>query len=396
VEWTQPDDLTAQLVRHWDQGRLFASIVGQHDPFPLRLRLRCPDTRSLGSRFEEVRFWIRKLEESSRDRRGFGYEIEWVEFNHRQLGRNRVPHRINVPTELDALKLIGKEKEAARFRALFHGTIDTIPDLKEWVVDHPFAVLGRAAEWQKVLSVVTWLRNNPTSNLYIRQIDISGIDTKFIEERKPLLNELLEALAIKGEVPSNRSAPRTFEQRYGLRAKPATIRFRILDHRRTIEGLSDISVPDEEFASLRLPVSRIFITENEVNGLTFPAYSDSVVVFGLGYSVDRLAAATWMENRSIHYWGDIDTHGFAILDRLRAVFPKSHSLLMDRHTLTSHQSLWVRERSPHPGPLSRLEAEELALFQELVENRHGTSIRLEQERIPFSWVQKALMALSSI
>jgi hypothetical protein len=60
-----------------------------------------------------------------------------------------------------------------------------------------------------------------------------------------------------------------------------------------------------------LSAPRIFITENEINGLAFPDLPDGIVVFGLGYALDRLAAASWMADRAIHYWGDIDTHGFA-------------------------------------------------------------------------------------
>src|SRR5207248_1468020 len=94
-----------------------------------------------------------------------------------------------------------------------------------------------------------------------------------------------------------------------------------------INGLSDITVPATQFAQLSLPVRRIFITENEINGLAFPDVPRGVIIFGLGYSLDLLAGANWLSDREIHYWGDIDTHGFAMLDRLRAMFPAARSLL---------------------------------------------------------------------
>jgi hypothetical protein len=394
MEWTGPEDVMAQLVRLWNRGRFLATNAGRPELFPLRLRLRGPDAKALGNRFDEVRSWIRSLEEGSRTRRGFGYEIEWADLNHRQLGRNRLPDRISVPTEADALKLIGREKEARRFQDLAQITIAMFPTLAEWLGRRPFVALDHSAEWPKILSILRWFRDNPNSNLYLRQLDIPDIDTKFIELRKPLLNELLEVvLDNRGGGLTAQDIPRTFEQRYGLRGKPPTIRFRILDRRLSIGGLSDIAVPDAEFASLILPAPRVFITENEINGLAFPDLSDSIVVFGLGYALDRLAAASWMADRTIHYWGDIDTHGFAMLDRLRAYFPRSRSLLMDRQTLLAHRALWVREQSPHGGSLSRLEPDERAVFDELAGDRHGLGVRLEQERIPFGWVRNALSAL---
>jgi hypothetical protein len=43
------------------------------------------------------------------------------------------------------------------------------------------------------------------------------------------------------------------------------------------------------------------------------------LIFGLGYGLDRLADVPWLERCEVWYWGDIDTHGVGILDRLRAV-----------------------------------------------------------------------------
>jgi hypothetical protein len=57
----------------------------------------------------------------------------------------------------------------------------------------------------------------------------------------------------------------------------------------SIQGLSDIATPAAQFARLSLPVRRVFVTENEINGLAFPAVPESIVVFGLGYGLDRLS-----------------------------------------------------------------------------------------------------------
>jgi hypothetical protein len=90
------------------------------------------------------------------------------------------------------------------------------------------------------------------------------------------------------------------------------------------------------------------------------------------------------------YWGDIDTHGFAMLARLRAYFPRAQSLLMDEATLLAHQSLWVREERPFVGELPRLSELERRLFENLKLNRYGDRIRLEQERIPYGHLMTAL------
>lgn len=207
---------------------------------------------------------------------------------------------------------------------------------------------------------------------------IPGIDTKFVETRKNLLSELLDLALPPDAIDPQAAGARGFEQRYGLLQKPPLVRFRLLDRRLAIDGLTDLSVPAEQFARLSPSVSRVFITENEVNGLAFPEVPAGLVIFGLGYSLESLADARWLADKLLYYWGDIDTHGFAMLDRFRSRFPETHSFLMDRDTLLAHHVFWVTEASPHRGHLRRLEPGERSLFEDLCGDRLGNRIRLEQ------------------
>ena len=393
-DWTTPANLADQVLRVWTKGRILAARMTGAPLFPLALRLRRPDTRAYGAHFEKVRNWIRVLEEGARTRRGFGYDIQWTEINHRQLGRNRIPDRVEVPTEADALKLIGMEKEAARFEQLRQSTERSFQILTEWLARKPFVALDHARDWSRILAILAWFRDHPHSDLYLRQLDIEGVDTKFIEGRKSLLAELLAVVVARAADPQPGAAAQTFEQRYGLKSKPPIIRFRVLDRSLAVGGLLDIATPAAQFASLSVPARRIFITENEVNGLAFPDVAQAMVVFGLGYGLELLSSAAWMQDREIYYWGDIDTHGFAMLDRLRAIFPAARSLLMDRGTLLAHRALWVREDTPSRGPLIRLESEERELFEDLVQNRLGDRIRLEQERVSFGRVRLAMQDIT--
>src|SRR5262249_46674153 len=161
-----------------------------------------------------------------------------------------------------------------------------------------------------------------------------------------------------------------------------------LDKRIAIAGLSDLTIPVSDFAALNIAARHVFITENEVNGLAFPDFPEAIVVFGLGYGVELLHSASWMSARNIYYWGDIDTHGFAMLDRLRGGFPNARSLLMTRETLMAHRSLWGREDVPCRATLSRLEQDERALFDDLVSDRLGQNVRLEQEHVSYSSLEK--------
>ena len=184
-----------------------------------------------------------------------------------------------------------------------------------------------------------------------------------------------------------------FAQRYGFRDKPQRIRFRLLDPAHAPSPWfrdSDITLDAASFARLEPSVSRIFITENETNFLAFPPVKDSLIVFGGGYGIDVLARAAWIARCQVHYWGDIDTHGFAILDQLRAHLPDAHSLLMDRATLLAFEAHWGEEERQTLRDLPRLNDNEQALYDELRDNRLRPRLRLEQERIGFGWVERSL------
>lgn len=383
MSWTTSADLCDQVLRLWVRGKILGSGITGETLFPLKLALRRPDAKAMGQQFEAVRAWIRELEENSRVSKGFGYEIEWADVNHRQLGRNRIPNRISIPTQADALRLISKEREGRRFKQLAQITIEKFPALAQWVSRRPFVLIDYAADWSRVLDVLAWFRSHPRSSLYLRQVDIPGVDTKFIEARKALLSELLDTVLERRDDQPTGAAAQTFEQRYGLRSKLPVVRFRVLDSRFAIAGLTDLAIPVHDFAALNIAARHVFITENEINGLAFPDFPEAIVVFGLGYGVDLLQPASWIAGAHISYWGDIDTHGFAMLDRLRGVFPKARSLLMNRETLMAHRSLWGREDAPCRAALSRLDPDEQVLFDDLVGDRIGEKVRLEQERV--SW-----------
>lgn len=354
--------------------------------FPRQLRLRRPTARDLGARFDEVRRWIRALEEGSREH---GYCVEFDEVDHRQLGTNQVPGRVLIPTEAAALRMIGRTRAAERFWTLREQTVALFPALADWLAARPLKMVELEEHWSGLLLVLQWFVRHPRSGLYRRQLELEGVDTKFIETHRQVLGELLELVLPADAVEQSPS----FDRRFGLREKPTLVRFRILDPALHLHGLSDLSVPVTELARLELKVEDVIVTENEVNGLALLPRPRALVVFGQGYALEKLGEVPWLASRRLFYWGDIDTHGFAMLDRFRGHFPGAQSLLMDRATFLAHRSLWVTEKTPSTESLKRLTEPENALHRELLRGTQGERLRLEQERIGFGWVRAALEKL---
>lgn len=393
MKWTTPTDLQAQVHKLWDRGLLLASVAGGESVFPRRLALKGPDSRALGERFSEVRDWIAGLVANE----GL-YRIEWRSVNHRVLGANRIPSAIWIDTLEQALGLIGKHRAAERFAGMVERTRETRAELIPWLAKRPLRALALAEEWPQLLAIIDWLSKHPRPEVYLRQVDLPGVHTKLIEGHRTVLAELFDLVLPEEAIDATHTGAFGFCRRYGFLDKPARVRFRMLDPTVRLLPMAsdqDITLTQAAFSSLAPPVTTVFITENEINFLAFPNVRDSMVIFGAGYGFANLVAAHWLQEKNILYWGDIDTHGFAILNQLRGFFPHTVSFLMDRETLLAHRQFWGSEPQPQTGDLLRLTTEEQALYDQLRQHTWGVSVRLEQEKIGFRYLAAALQKLRS-
>lgn len=390
MNWTTSGDLRRQADKLWERGELLAALAGAELGFPRRLVLKSPTAAEITARFEDVRAWAAGLRDVAHCR------IETRTVAHRIFGSNSLPQEAWLDSLDDALALVGKQCDAARFARMLHTTHEQCPALRTFLTRKPLRALELADRWTALLAVVAWLKANPRPGIYIRQVDIAGIDSKFIEANRGVLSELLDLALPQEAIDVSRSGVTQFARRYGFRDKPQRVRFRMLDPALAIlpgHGAADLSLDAASFASLAPPVRRVFVTENEVNYLAFPNVPDSLIVFGAGYGWEVLADAAWLQDIPLHYWGDIDTHGFAILNSLRVRFSHVESILMDQATLLAHEHAWGREDKPIKHELPLLAPGEQLTYDCLRRDAIRPGLRLEQEKIGFRWLTARLQCV---
>jgi hypothetical protein len=286
------------------------------------------------------------------------------------------------------------------FRTNIEKTINVFPELKEWIIRNPSKVISNQAEWESVIKVCQYFRQNPKPNLYIRELPIK-VHTKFIENNKGILLDLLNIIVPTESIDHNYISAKDFEKRFGLKFNQSQIRLRILDTKIAnlyLSGLTDIEVTEEEFNKLSIPCEKVFILENKtnfsnlMNFLTLPYMKNSIGIFGSGYKIGDLKNALWLANKEIYYWGDIDTHGLQILSQLRGYFPKTKSIMMDFKTLNSFKEDWGFGESIHVTNLLNLSTEEKELFS-FVKSDNIKTIRLEQEKINQEYVLNEIKSI---
>lgn len=391
--WTRDTDIKNRMQKKWDSGEILALSVSGSPFEPFRIPLKSPSSKALTHEFEVARDWVAHLARHARKPSGHGYDLEYREISHKTLGRNKVPEAVVFQSLEDLTAYLGKTRETTRYQALYKTVTARFPALGPMLRKSPLDALAHESVMDRILAIAAHLLANPHPSIYLRELDISGVDTKFIEAHKAYLTKVLDAVLPPGAINGAFTGASHFENRYGFLSKPGRIRFRILDPELAILGLKDMEIPVKDFCELPISPDTVFIIENEITGLSFPLFPRAMVIFGLGYGLRRLSGARWMEDKHLWYWGDIDTHGFVMIDQIRHYFPRTRSFLMDEETLLSHQALWGSESSPAIRDLTLLTQKEAALYDALRKNRFAPSLRLEQERISFSNVQKAVEAI---
>lgn len=370
--WSRPSDVREAAIRRraaW----LTGFLTGQ-EWVPFDVPLRGPGTAEIGARLAEVQAWAAEWE-----RAGHGpLRVEYKQVGGRVFGANQLPGRAWLDGYDQAWELLGIRRDVTTLTRLADHTKAECPRVLPWLERNPVRALQLAADWDRMLSAVRWIDEHQRSGLYVRQIDVPGVDTKFIENHGRVLTQLLDLQLDPFRI--NQAAP-DFEGRYGFRRKPDYVRFRCAS---PDSAYTEMTVRADELTAPPRGVTHAYILENEVTYLAFPVAAGTIVIFGHGYAVNVLAKLDWLADLNLTYWGDLDTHGFAILNRLRGRFPHVRSILMDRDTLLAHRSQWVTEKTPTKARLDLLTPAEQDLYQDLINGTFGPAVRLEQERVNFA------------
>lgn len=370
--------LYPQFVRDWLAGTL---------QFPIAVRARLPTT---GSDVPAMIAAVERLRSESKEERGFGYTIHWQSIRSRTFGENRFPQRIEIETQDDLCRLIGR---CDSFRRLQHAVNEiraALPDARE--LEPWLAVKGN---WEKLasesldvdglLGVTQYFMSHPQPDCFARELPVP-VDTKFIERNETILRAWLDILLPPSAIDVNE---KKFARRFGLRDGELHYLVRLLDPYLCAElGLpfDECSLPLRHLRSL--PVSEItaIIVENKVNLLTLPDRKRSIALGGVGKGVSELARLPWLATSRILYWGDIDVDGFQILSLFRSRLPHTESMLMGTNVLERFSNFHVSHSAAATNMPANLTDDEQTAFDRCL--RDG--LRLEQEHLPIAFVNAAI------
>lgn len=369
-----------RIDRHWAESILSEAEGHDDTRWPWTVALTRLTSQALHERWSDVWRWIIEW-------------TTWADTNHcpltlttrRIAGANRdIPTRVSIP-HIDIAASIARgdwtpRLTEARRRAhilvsRFPATI-TAGRLRR-------ANLLSPVDFELAIAAADWFRNNDASGLTARQVPIAGLHAKWLDGQRALVT----GLAGRDDL--------------GLVTRPSRIHFSYRDPEwlRAGHRCRDSIALDEPHQQPGYTPDIVLIAENKDSALFFPELARTITIEGDGNAVTRLAHVPWIKAcPNVVYWGDIDAHGFHILDRLRASGINAQTMLMDRITLerfAMFASSTYADGSPlpqtFPPPTPHLSPLERALLEQITDPDTDGPRRLEQERIPLQMAHDALL-----
>lgn len=332
---------------------------------PLTISLRPPSQRQVetddGTAF---RYWMDEWSSSpvtaEYEKRRLGY-----------YGTYDIPVRIILDSPDKAAKAAGLLKQWRRISEVFGRFCAELGSEVRVPLAHTSLawVNWNDADVVRFIRVIQWLRENPADQHFIRELPIKGVDTKWMENHLKTIKVLMGPIEFK--------------------EKPRLVEVRSLDSELHPFGLAHLSCPLNELS--RIQAQHFLIVENYMTFLALPAMSGTIAINGGGFQVQRLGLhAPSLTEADVLYWGDLDSHGFSILDQTRRYLPNLRSVLMDIETAQSHAELAIQEPSPSNSACTLLTPGEQAALGYLRDHSVGGCLRIEQERIKFDYAVAAL------
>lgn len=374
-----PQEIKEQGIKWWKsflQSHLKGEIF-----FPRNIdRIGKIKSSSIRENINELQAQLDELYKNEKEKLGFGYIVNKEDVRFRRTGSHSLPKSITFECADDFIDFIGKKKDWNSFVESNNLIQTQIPQLKDWVINNPLVVIENKDKWVSLIQVCNYFLANPNPGLYIRQLPID-LHTKFIEQNEVVIKSLLDFL-----IPDSihNMDERSFSKRYSLKYDQPTIRIRILDEQLKLGTLSDLSLPLSDFEQLNFTCENVVLTENKMTFLALPNLKSTIAVWsGGGFMISYLRNVQWLREKKITYWGDLDSHGFAILNQMRTYFPQTESAMMDMETfeLFKGEGLVPGEKT-NAINLSKLSEDEMKVFSLLKSN----NFRLEQEKIRQDYV----------
>ncbi|WP_372985659.1 Wadjet anti-phage system protein JetD domain-containing protein [Marinobacter sp.] len=373
-----PDELASRLARQWQNADLREQRLLRPESWPLTLTIGKPTGTVVRDQVGEVREHLQQWREVS-----IG-QVHWqpVRFQSTSEAINIPTHwRLESPSQW--VQATGSSEIKREYNTLNRLASALDPRFHSLIVRRRSLVMDKS-EREVILSGEVALQLQPgcADGKPLRALSVAGTDSKFFERNRQLVTLMLDILF------DGRASETGLETFLGAEDEGHHWLL-IADLDGSLLPFSQMRVRAYELQSTPLPGQRLILVENERSLHQLPSAPDTIAVLGSGLNLSWLQAS-WLSNKAVAYWGDLDTWGLAMLGRAREHLPKLTPLLMDRTTFerfAAESAVEEPQAAPAIVPPGLTESE-AGLYHLLLQSDRG---RLEQEFLPVNMVHRAVV-----
>lgn len=378
-----PEQLQSEChKKYWGSRSKRLALLRHEITFPIILTLKPPTGTQALAQAEDYQRFIHAWRQFRQPE-----NVLWKTQKMAYFGEQSLPIELHLSNMDALLHFIGEQKIWQRWQNRLSWLQQHLPAHTHKAVLDKLEELDTLPENQLImlLQVVLQLHENMGKGGYLRALPLMGAHSKFIEQHFVLIEYL--TIALHGEAVRQRGllpwlncihTPKDW-----LFVRPLCAKMRA-----ALANLPFLQLDTQTLLHQPLPSQHVLVIENKAQiAASLPELNDTIVVAGGGYNTAWLSA-TWLAEKQVAYWGDLDEDGFTILSQARARLPQLPSLMMNTQPLDLFKDFITQDSSQHllpPGNLTEFEKETwLALHQT------QPSQRLEQEYFSADFVAAEL------
>ncbi|RDH88610.1 MAG: hypothetical protein DIZ78_01375 [endosymbiont of Escarpia spicata] len=379
----KPEALRHKLRRQWQNGKLREQRLLDHNAWPVTLPIGKPSPALISREISAVRKHIELW------RKVTAGAIDWQLVNYRSTAEAvQLPLNWVLKSADEWIEAMADETIRQEYLLLSTILADVDPLFHSLLIHQRQQVLSREAEETiKACEVALLLESGCAEGKPLRTLSIAGCDSKFFERNRTLVGKLLEMRFGQQVIEQGLEhfLGALDESEHWLLVAPLEVGLLPFKQQR---------VRSSELAQTPLPGSHLLIVENERSLYQLPSLPNTIAILGAGLNLSWMQAA-WISNKSIAYWGDIDTWGLSMLATARSYQVALTPLLMDEETFEycNEEKAVAEPVTAGESTPSKLTEQEGALYQQLCQLDRG---RLEQEFLPDDLVKNEITRWHSL
>lgn len=375
----RPEEIAARLARQWYSANHREERLLRGDFWPFEVPVGAPTANAVREHLADVRSHLAAWREVSHGK------VIWKSRAYRGLSDTlEIPVTWQLEGPEEWIEATTDPIVKREYTTLVRILGEICPCFHPLLIrDLSFIRSMAENEILKSVEVAMQLSAGCAAGLPMRTISIAGADTKFLERNRALVTGLLDVrfdgvagqLGLEGFLGASRSG-----EHWLL----------VADLDGGLLPWRQLRLRDVELCEREVPGTHLIIVENEGCLHHLPPIKGGVAILGAGLNLAWMAAP-WLGTKRIAYWGDIDTWGFLMLSRARALQPGLTPLMMAEDVFNRFQNDNSVPESVKIESINSLNLsdEELRLFDRLLATDRG---RLEQEFIPPAYAHDSIQA----